>query len=174
MDALQALLTRRSIRRYTDEPISLQDEEILLKCAMNAQNTVNKRDWAFVVVRDKERLNGLSDSLKTDGLMLKNAAMAIVVCGDLDLTIYGLEDYWIEDASSAATNILIAAHALGLGAVWLGTYPQYDKVRAVARVMELPKNIVPLCVISLGHPVETKEDLSEQRYETNKIHHDKW
>lgn len=174
MEALEAILTRRSIRKYTDEPVSQQEEEILLKAAMNAQNTIGKRDWVFVVVRDPESLNAIADCVRPNGEPLRHTPMAIVVCGDLDLALDNWKEYWVQDCSAAATNILLAAHSIGLGAVWYGVYPQEHKVRGVSGRLALPDHIVPLCIIGLGRPAETKADLSEARYELHKVHHELW
>ncbi len=174
MDALQAIFTRRSIRKYTDEPVTPQEEETLLRAAMIAPNTVNKRNWAFVVVRDPETMKKLSDAISPDGPALPKTPMAVIVCGDLSLTLRGVEEYWIQDCSLAAGNLLTAAHAMGLGAVWYGCHPQWNKVSAVSKLLELPRHIVPLCVIGVGHPAEQKPDASAERFEPHKIHHEKW
>lgn len=174
MDAIKAILTRRSIRKYTSEPVSAEDETTILKAAMNAQNGVGQRGWEFIVVRDTQTMNTLSDCLRPNGEPLRHTPMAVVACGDMTKTIKNWEEYWVQDCSGAATNLLLAAHALGLGAVWYGTYPQTHKVEGVSRTLGLPEHIVPLCVIGLGHPAEEKPDLSEERYAIEKIHHEKW
>lgn len=173
MEAMKTIMTRRSIRKYTAELVSTEDEALLLKAAMNAQNTVNQRCWEFIVVREPQTLNTLSDCLRPNGEPLRHTPMAVIVCGDMTKALKNWEEYWVQDCSGAATNLLLAAHALGLGAVWYGTYPQTHKVEGVSRTLGLPEHIVPLCVIGLGHPAEEKPDLSEERYETEKIHHEK-
>lgn len=174
MEALEAIFTRRSIRRYTAEPITQQEEDILLKAAMNAANTMGQGPWAFIVVRDKAKLSELSAGLHPNAPCLKDAAMAIVVCGDRTLELRGYEDYWTQDCSAAAENILLAAHAIGLGAVWLGGYPDVRKVRFLVRSLELPLHLDPLGVIALGHPAEAKADISEARFDRSKVHYEKW
>jgi nitroreductase len=174
MEAIDAILSRRSIRKYTDEPITESEETLLLKAAMSAPNTMNNRDWAFVIIREPQQLCNLADCLKPNAEPLRKAQMAIVVCGDLSLTLQGMEEYWIQDCSAATTNLLITANAMGLGAVWLGTYPQSYKVTAVARLLELPCHIQPLCVVAIGHPAEVKINESDKRYEPHKVHHEKW
>jgi len=174
MEALEAILTRRSIRKYTDQPVSHEEEEIILKAAMNAQNGSDRRGWAFVVVRDTNSINTLSDCVRPNGEPLRRTPMAIVVCGDMRLAIKNWEEFWVQDCSGAATNLLLAAHSIGLGAVWYGVYPQGHKVKAIQEHLRLPNYIVPLCVIGLGHPAEIKVDLSAERYELNKIYHEIW
>lgn len=174
MEALDAIFTRRSIRKFTADPVTAEEERILLKAAMCAPNTVNYRDWAFLVIREKETLCKLSEALSPNAPDLKNAPLSIVVCGDLTLTLRGLEEYWVQDCSLAAENLLIASNAIGLGAVWYGCYPQWNKVASVSKLLKLPRHIIPLCVLGVGHPAERKPDVSESRYELHKIHHERW
>ncbi len=174
MDALQAIFTRRSVRDYTDKDVSDEMVETLLHAAMIAPSAVNNQDWAFVVVRDRKILGQLADGLNRSGEMLRKAPVAIVVCGDWNLAIRHAKDYWIEDCSAATENILIAANALGLGAVWLGTYPQTDKMQRVATTLNLPGHIIPMCVISIGWPASLKESAVDERFDPEKIHFNQW
>ncbi len=154
MTALDAIATRTSVRAYTDQPVAPETVEQILRAGMAAPTAVNKQPWAFVVVDSKETLQQLSDSLPY-AKMLKTAPLAIVVCGDMSKALEGEgRDYWIQDASAATENILLAAHALGLGAVWTGGYPSMARVQSVRAVLELPSHIVPLCVIPMGYPAE--------------------
>jgi len=174
VEALQAIFTRRSVREYTDKDVSDEMVETLLHAAMIAPSTVNNQDWAFVVVRDRKILCELADGLNGSGEMLRKAPVAIVVCGDWELALRFAKEYWIEDCSAATENILIAANALGLGAVWLGTYPQTDKVQKVIRTLNLPGHIIPMNVISIGWPAALKESAVDERFQPEKIHYNKW
>ena len=150
---LNAIMTRTSIRKYTDEPVSDADIETLLRAGMAAPTALNKQPWHFVAVTDKAKLKELAGSR---GRMLEQCALAIVVCGDMDKALQGKgQAYWIQDCSAATENILLAAHALGLGAVWTGVHPMDDRVEAVSKAVSLPATIVPLCVIVVGHPAES-------------------
>lgn len=150
---LSSIMTRASIRKYTDQPISKADIETLLRAGMAAPTAVNKQPWHFVAVTDKAKLKELSGGR---GGMLEQCALAIVVCGNMDKALSGKgQAYWIQDCSAATENILLAAHALGLGAVWTGVYPMDDRVTAVSKAVKLPETIVPLCVIVIGHPAES-------------------
>ncbi len=154
MTALDAIATRTSIRAYTDQPVEPEKVEQILRAGMAAPTACNQQPWAFVVVDAKETLQQLSDSLPY-AKMLKTAPLAIVVCGDMSKALEGTgRDYWIQDASAATENILLAAHALGLGAVWTGGYPAMDRANMVKSVLELPSHIIPLCVIPMGYPAE--------------------
>ena len=148
------IMTRTSIRQYTDEPVSESDIETLLRAGMAAPTAVNAQPWHFVAITDKAKLKELAATNRR-GSMIEKAALAIVVCGDMDKAMQGKgQAYWIQDCSAATENILLAAHALGLGAVWTGLYPMDDRVAAVSQALKLPETIIPLCTIVIGHPAE--------------------
>ena len=174
MDALEAIYTRRSIRKYTDQPVGEEQVQALLKAGMIAPTAVDNRDWEFVVTRGRRTLDALAGCLGLSGGMLREAPLAIALCGDWNRAYRWARDYWVEDCAAAAENILLAAHALGLGAVWLGTYPQTDKMRQVAQTLALPAHIIPFCVFSIGWPAEQKPAAADERYDEAKIHFDRW
>ena len=152
-EAIKNIMTRTSIRQYTDEPVSKADIEALLRAGMAAPTAVNKQPWHFVVVTDKAKLKELAGNR---GRMLEQCSLAIVVCGDMEKAMPGKgQAYWIQDCSAATENILLAANALGLGAVWTGVYPMDERVAAVSKALKLPETIIPLCVIVVGHPAES-------------------
>ena len=152
---IENIMTRTSIRQYTDQQVDETDIEKLLHAGMAAPTAVNAQPWHFVVINDKAKLKELA-STNRHGSMLERAPLAIVVCGDMDKAMRGKgRDFWIQDCSAATENILLAAHALGLGAVWTGLYPMDERVAAVSDVLKLPENLVPLCTIVIGHPSET-------------------
>lgn len=169
---LNMIFTRKSIRQYTQEDVSPELVETLLRAAMAAPNTINNRDWAFVVVRERELLDQIADNQNGNGNMLRQAPLAIIVCGDLELAHAKYRDFWIQDCSAATENILLAANALGLGAVWLGTYPVEAHYRGIQRLCGLPEHIVPLSVISIGHPAENPK--VRYRFEPEKVHYNRW
>lgn len=151
-EAIKNIMTRTSVRQFTDQAVSKTDIETLLRAGMAAPTAVNKQPWHFVAVTDKAKLKELSGGR---GRMLEQCALAIVVCGDMTKALPGKgQAYWIQDCSAATENILLAAHALGLGAVWTGVYPMDERVAAVSAAVKLPETIVPLCVIVIGHPAE--------------------
>jgi nitroreductase len=133
---------------------------------MAAPSASNAQPWHFVVVSDRRQLDALAAVL-TNGQMLRQAPLAIVVCGEP-----ARSDYWVQDCSAATENILLAAHALGLGGVWLGVYPRADRVTAVSEVADLPAHIIPLCVLSLGFPAEEKAPAD--RYNEARVHRERW
>ncbi len=149
--AISNIMTRTSIRQYTNEPVTKADIETMLRAGMAAPTAVNKQPWHFVAVTDKAKLAELAGRRN----MIKQAGVAIVVCGNMGKALQGpAQAFWVQDCSAATENILLAANALGLGAVWTGCYPMDDRVAEVSKVLKLPETIVPLCVIAIGHPAE--------------------
>jgi len=148
---LDNILARTSIRSYQDRPVEQDKIEKLLRAGMAAPSAVDKRPWHFIVVTDKQVLNGLAQANPNAG-MAARAPLAIVVCGDKTKALTRVPDYWVQDASAATQNILLAAQGMGLGAVWTGTYPVTDRVEKVAAALNLPEHIVPFCTIVIGYP----------------------
>jgi Nitroreductase len=152
--AINNIMTRTSIRQYTDEPVSKADIETMLRAGMAAPTAVNRQPWHFVVINSKEKLAELAGDNPRGG-MLKKAPLAIVVCGNMDKTLPGQgRGFWVQDCSAATENILLAANAIGLGAVWTGLYPDENRAGTVAKVLKLPETYIPLCTIVIGHPAE--------------------
>jgi nitroreductase len=171
-EALTNIYTRSSVRSYLDKPVEDEKVEQMLRAAMSAPTAVNKQPWAFIVLKDRAVLNLLSDSLP-HAQMLTKAPLAIVVCGDLSKALDGdASAYWIQDASAATENLLLAAHAIGLGAVWTGVYPIMDRVLAVQKILNLPDNIIPLNVIPIGYP-DGPANIKDKWVPAN-IHYNKW
>ena len=147
-------MTRTSIRQYTDQPVEQEKVEAMLRAGMAAPTAVNAQPWHFVVINDKTKLNELA-AANPRARMLKTAPLAIVVCGDMTKAMEGKgQAYWIQDCSAATENILLAAHALGLGAVWTGVYPMEDRMQPISETLKLPASIIPLCTIVIGYPAE--------------------
>lgn len=169
MEAYEAILTRRSIRAYTDQPVSTELIHKLLVAAMSAPSAGNQQPWQFVVVTERRLLDALADLLPF-GKMLRQAPLAIVVCGDAKGA--PREGYWVQDCSAATENILLAAHALGLGGVWLGVYPREDRVAGVRSIIGIPERITPLCVLSIGYPLEPGGPV--ERYNVERVHQERW
>lgn len=148
---LDNILARTSIRAYQDRPVEQDKIEKLLRAGMAAPSAVDKRPWHFIVVTDRQVLQGLSQANPNAGMAAK-APLAIVVCGDKTKALTRVPDYWVQDVSAATENILLAAQAMGLGAVWTGTYPVADRCEKVAATLSLPEHIVPFCTIVVGYP----------------------
>jgi nitroreductase len=169
MEAMEAILSRRSIRKYTSDPVTDDLVTDLLKAAMSAASTSYEKPWHFIVMRNHTVLDQIPKLHPYSG-MLKEAALAIIVCGDLKLT--GGLDLWIQICSAATENILIAANSMGLGAVWLGVHSIEERVAAIQKLLELPQHIVPFSIVSIGYPAETKP--FTERYDPTRVHYEKW
>ncbi|HEY51078.1 MAG TPA: nitroreductase family protein [Dehalococcoidia bacterium] len=166
---MEAILSRRSIRRYSGESVSEELIKELLQAAMSAPSASNEQPWQFVIIDDRRILDEIP-RFHPYAHMLKEASWAIAVCGDLNLEM--MSGYWIQDCSAATQNILLAAHARGLGAVWLGVYPNGERVKTVQKLLGLPENVMPLCFISIGYPAEKKPP--SNRYNESRVHHNHW
>lgn len=154
---IQNIMTRTSVRAYTDQAIGKDTIEAILKAGMAAPTAVNAQPWHFVVVTNRAILDSLATS-NPNARMLHQAPLAIVVCGDITKTLEGKgREFWIQDCSAATENILLAAHAYGLGAVWTAAYPIDDRMASISTTLQLPETIVPLCAIIIGHPAENPE-----------------
>ncbi|HEY73983.1 MAG: nitroreductase family protein [Chloroflexi bacterium] len=165
-EMIQTIFARRSIRKYTSEPISEENVQTLLEAAMAAPSGSNIKPWHFIVVSDREMLDALAD-VHPHGKMLYDAALCVAVCG-----VPEESRYWVQDCSAATENLLLAVAALGLGAVWLGVHPKEERVAPVRRVLGIPENIVPLNLLSIGHPAEEKE--ARTQYDEARVHRGGW
>lgn len=173
MDTIQAIKTRVSTRQYSDQEISEQDLQTILEAGMSGPSCVNSRDWSFIVVRDSETLNKMADANGRPAEPLRTAKLGILICGDLERAFSGAPDYWVVDGSIAAQNMILAAHALGIGSVWLGTWPQMNRVEKQAELFGLPETQIPHSIIVFGYPAapSNKEKLL---FEENRVHYEKW
>ena len=169
MDTLEAIHTRRSIRKYTDEEISSETIKELLSAAMSAPSAVNAQTWVFVVI-DERRLLDEIPGYSPYAAMTRQAPLAILICGDTSQEI--APGFWVQDCSAAIQNLLLAAHALGLGGVWLGVHPLQERVAGARKLFNLPEHVVPLAIIPLGYPAEQKA--RQDRYQQERVHLDRW
>ncbi|MDA8242060.1 MAG: nitroreductase family protein [Nitrospiraceae bacterium] len=150
-EALNVIYTRRSVRSFTGDAVAREDLMKILRAGMSAPSAVNIQPWAFITVTKRETLDGLCERLPY-AKMLDKAGAAIVVCGVPDKDAVYSGKYWVMDCSAATENILLAAHALGLGAVWTAVYVDEERVRNVRKILNMPDNIIPLNVIPIGVP----------------------
>ena len=178
--ALDVILSRKSVRSYTDQPVSDEQVETMLRAAMAAPTGMNVQPWRFVVVRDqavKDKLAG------PRGGMIAQAPVVFVICGETTLMRkpFGQPDAeavevengnWTQDCSAATENLLLAAEALGLGAVWTAAFPYEDRVAPIREALGLPDNVAPLCVVPCGYPAG--DDQPKDKWKPENIHYDKW
>jgi nitroreductase len=166
---LDTILGRRSIRAYTGEAVPEDLVTLLLEAAMSAPSAGNQRPWRFVVITDRNILCRVPD-YHPYAYMVPEAPMAIAVCADFSLVTH--KGYWVQDCSAATENLLLAAHALGLGAVWLGVYPMQDRVTGLRRLLGLPEHVVPMALVPVGYPAEQKPPA--RRFDPSRVHRDGW
>jgi len=169
MDVMDAILTRRSIRKYKKKTISDEILQNLFNAGCSAPSAGNQQPWHFVLLDDRKILNVIH-TFHPSAKILTDADKAILVCGDLDLEKF--KGYWMIDCAAATENILLAAHSLGLGACWLGIYPRDGRVAGMRKLLKLPIHIIPFALVSLGYPAEIKS--REDRYNNSRIHQNKW
>ncbi len=174
LDSIQNILTRRSVRAFEDRPISREDIETILAAAMSGPSCANTRPWQFIVVEDREMLSRMADANGKYAAPLRGAAAGILICGDLDRAYPDAKDYWVIDGAIAGQNITLAARALGIGSVWLGTWPQMDRVNGQAQLFGLPENVVPHSVIALGYSRQTEDVSGKDIYEEDLVHWEQW
>lgn len=169
MDVIEAIMTRKSIRHFTGELISDEELDTILRAGFQAPTAHNMQPWEFIVVRDKEKISEIKDFHKY-AKMVEDAGSLIVVCGDKNKQENtGL---LVSDGSAAIQNMLLAAHGLGLGAVWCGIYDIYDYIVKFSQVLNLPENILPIGMVVVGNKIRDRR--FQDRFDENKIHYDNW
>jgi nitroreductase len=169
MDVLNAILDRRSIRNYQAKEIPEDIILTLLKAGMYAPSSRNTQSWHFIVIRDRKSLNAIM-KVHYYSQMLEKAPLAIMVCGDKNLE--SNEGNICVNCSAATQNILLAAHELGIGTVWLGVYPRKERMEPIAKLFDLPEHIIPVSLISAGYPDEKVE--RPERFLPERIHYERW
>ncbi len=169
MEAIEAIMTRRSVRSFTEEAVTDAELDVVLRAAMAAPSASNERPWRFVVVRDPAAIARLARTTPFTG-PLKSAPVAIVVCADRKAAKY--PGFWVIDCSAAIENALVAAHATGLGAVWMGVHPIAPFSSAVRRAIGAPRHVAPHSLVALGHPVAAPPRVD--RFEPTWVHEGAW
>lgn len=169
MDLFEAIISRRSIRKFTKENVSNEDINILLRAAMQAPSACNEQPWSFVVVRDGTIRQSLATELPYSK-MASQAPVVIVVCGDLSQD--RANGFWVQDCSAAIENLLLAAYGRELGAVWCGIHPLKEREEIVRAILNLPEHVIPFALVPLGHPAQVLDEVN--RFKPDRIHNDRW
>ncbi|MCC4769878.1 nitroreductase family protein [Methanosarcina sp. DH2] len=169
METLEAIHTRRSVRKYTDRPVPRELVTELLRAAMSAPSAVNAQPWVFIVVDDRKILDEIPTFSPYAG-MCREAPLAILICGDT--TQEKAPGYWVQDCSAAIQNLLLAAHDFGLGAVWTGIFPMTDRVKGFRKTFGLPDHVFPLGLVPIGYPAQQPEP--QDRYRKEKVYHNRY
>ncbi len=167
MEALEAILSRRSIRKYQNKAVSEEQVNKLLEAAMSAPSAHNQQPWHFVVLNDHKVMDEIP-KFHQYAKMIPEAALSIVVCGDTGKA----DGFWVQDCSAAIQNMLVAARGMGLGSVWLGVYPRENLCQSMKELVGLPENITPLGIVVVGHPAEEKPP--SNRFSAARVHYNNW
>ena len=169
MKTLDAIKTRRSIRKFKSQPVDKDKIEILLAAAMSAPSAFNRQPWEFIVVDDRKTLDAIP-SFSDHAHMITQAPLAILICADTN--IENSIEHCFEGCSAATQNLLLAIHELNLGAVWTGVYPNKDRIKGFKELFNLPSHIEPIALIVIGHSDESPKQ--KENYKNEKIHLNTW
>jgi nitroreductase len=166
---MDALLTRRSVRKYADTPLPSDVVRQVLVAAMHAPSADNEQPWQFIVIDDRRLLDAIP-GIDSWANMADGAPLAILVCGDSRLVIN--EGFWPQDCAAATQNLLLAAWDLGVGSVWCGVHTEADLERAFRRLLGLPEEVMPFALVVLGYPVAPPPRV--QRFQEDRVHRNGW
>jgi nitroreductase len=169
MELMEAIHTRRSIRKFEQRPVPDELVKEILAAAMSAPSAGNQQPWHFVVITDRDIL-AKTPAINPYAAMAREAPLAILIGADLALEKY--PGYWVQDCSAAVQNMLLAAHGKGLGAVWTGIYPLPDRVEGFKKLCNLPEKVIPLALVVMGYPAQTLKP--ENRFRPDRIHRNTW
>ena len=169
LSALDNIFARKSVRSYTDEPVSPEQVETILKAAMAAPSGMNMQPWRFVVVTDQKVKDKLAVGFNK---MIAKAPVVIIVCGKTTNKLGAPNKNWTADCAASTENLLLAVEALGLGAVWTACYPYEDRMNPTVEALGLPENISPYCIVPIGHPAGN--DKPKDKWNPENIHYEKW
>lgn len=166
MELLEGIRSRRSIRKFERRPVPPELIRTMLEAAMYAPSARNAQPWQFVVIDDTSALAAYGQK-HPNAEMAKDAPLGILVCGDLRLELS--PGYWPVDCAAAVQNLLLAAHALGLGAVWTGVYPREDRMTTLRQMCQLPPEVMPHSLVVIGYPAESPP--IPERFRPDRVHH---
>jgi len=167
--ALDNIFARKSVRSYTDEPVSPEQVETILKAAMAAPSGMNMQPWRFVVVTNQKVKDKLAVGFNK---MIAKAPVVIIVCGKTTNKLGAPNKNWTADCAASTENLLLAVEALGLGAVWTACYPYEDRMNPTVEALGLPENVSPYCIVPIGHPAGN--DKPKDKWNPENIHYEKW
>jgi nitroreductase len=171
-DVLNVIFSRKSVREFSQKEISKADLELIVRAGMAAPSARNMQPWTFVIITDRKKLDYLADSLPY-AKMLYKAPAAVVVCGDLNkVSPTSKKNYWVQDCSAATQNILLAAEAIGLGAVWTAAFPYEERIAPIRECLNMPENYIPLNIIPLGYPAG--ENKPKNKWNPENLHWEKF
>jgi len=171
MDVIEAIMSRRSVRRFLAKPVGEEVLEQLIGAGMVAPSAHNEQPWHFVVIEDRSVLEEITRIHKY-AQMLKESPVALAICAEVTLVQDPTVDFWVQDCAAATENVLLAANGLGLGACWLGIHPRVQRKATISKLLKLPENVEPFSIIALGYPAEQKKPAD--RFKQERIHKNHW
>ena len=165
---------RRSHRKFTDEEISPEHVQSILRAALMSPTSKSQRAWQFVVVDDKTDIEKLADAKDLGSQFMKGAPLAIVVLGDPRK-----DDCWVEDGSIAAVSMQYQAEELGLGSCWVqmrgrGLADGTPADEVIRGVLDIPANLNTLCIIAVGHKADERKPQNEDNLKWENVHAEKY
>ena len=170
-EMLGCIMTRASVRNYTDRQVDDSTINKILRAGMAAPTAANQQPWQFVVVTEQNLKDSIAAAFEYTK-MVDKCSFAVVVCGDMNNLFQGdVADggFWVEDCSAASENMLLAAHALGVGGVWCGIYPLKDREQRLRGILNLPAHLTPLNVMSFGYPEQ--QVAPKDKWDSAKVHY---
>ncbi|MDZ8117128.1 nitroreductase family protein [Pontiella agarivorans] len=168
METIKNIMSRRSVRSWTKEPVAEEKKKIILEAAMNAPSAADARPWHFVTMDDPEIIGQFTAMGGTE--MLAESTFMVLVCGEQAKEIY--PGFWPQDCSCAAQNMQLAAHDLGVGCVWIAVHPLEEREKTFREILGIPDQITPFALLAMGMPAE--KHAPEYRYDAARIHLNKW
>ena len=168
METIKAIMSRRSIRSWTNEPVTEGERKIILEAAMNAPSAADARPWHFVTLDDPEVIKQFASMGGTE--MLEESTFLVLVCCDVSKEIY--PGFWPQDCSCAAQNMQLAAHDIGIGCVWIAIHPLEEREKVCREALGIPEEITPFALLAMGVPNEVIGP--EYRYNEEMLHSNKW
>lgn len=169
MELLEAIKTRRSIRKFQNRPVSEELINFIIDAAMMAPSAGNQQPWHFVIISDREKLDAIPTFHPYCSMVLQ-VPVAILICGDS--TGVPWPDFWPQDCSAATQNMLLAARDKGLGTVWAGIYPVEERMAAFRKLFSIPEHIYPFALVPVGWPAG--DFVSAERLKPERIHCESW
>ena len=170
MNTIKAIMSRRSIRKFKNTPVTDNQIKTVLESAMQAPSSGDGRPWHFVVIKDRQKLNALADKVDGGNAMFKEAQVAIFIVADLEKE--GFPGFYPQDCSCAAQNLQLAVHDLGLGTVWIALWSVKPRLDGLKEIVTIPENFEPFAIFPIGVPNEGLEE--DYRYDENRVHFDEW
>lgn len=168
------IMTRASVRGFIEKPVEQTKIDLMLRAAMAAPTDKNRQPWHFVVLNTREAIAQYAGE-GHHAERMKKTPLVIVLCADTTRMQQGeVRDIWVQDLSAATENLLLAAHALELGAVWTTIYPLEKRVQSVEQKLNLPGHLIPMCAVRIGYPNPERPAQPKDKWDEKKVTYGPW